>query len=54
MSALDRELARGQRFGSLLDGITRFSPTRCFGRRRRRGRDRESYGRDGGDETVAA
>jgi AcrR family transcriptional regulator len=53
MSALDRELARGQRFGSLLDGITRFSPTRCFGRRRRRGRERESYGREG-DETVAA
>jgi AcrR family transcriptional regulator len=53
MSALDRELARGQRFGSLLDGITRFSPARCFGgRRRRRGPERE-HGRDG-DEPVAA
>jgi AcrR family transcriptional regulator len=48
MAALDRELARGQRFASMLDGASRFS--RCFGRRSRR-RDRVDRT---GDEPIAA
>jgi AcrR family transcriptional regulator len=50
MAALDRELARGQRWVGVLDGLSRLSPTRCFGRRSRRDRDTER----GDEETVAA
>jgi AcrR family transcriptional regulator len=50
MAALDRELARGQRFAGMLDTACRLSPTRCFGRRSRR-RDRTE---SSGDEPIAA
>jgi len=50
MAALDRELARGQRFISMLEGACRLAPSRIFGRRSRR-RDRAEHG---GDEPVAA
>jgi AcrR family transcriptional regulator len=50
MAALDRELARGQRWVGLLDGLCRLSPARCFGRRSRRDRDMDR----GDEETVAA
>jgi len=40
MAALDRALARGQRWSGMLDDLCRFSPGRCL-RRRRRPRDEE-------------
>jgi AcrR family transcriptional regulator len=46
LAALDRALARGQRWSGMLDDLCRFSPQRCL-RRRRRSRDTE-------DETAAA
>jgi AcrR family transcriptional regulator len=46
LAALDRALARGQRWSSTLDDLCRFSPGRCL-RRRRRPRDEE-------EEAVAA
>ena len=40
LAALDRALARGQRWSGMLDDLCRFSPGRCV-RRRRRSRDEE-------------
>ena len=40
LAALDRALARGQRWSGMLDDLCRFSPGRCL-RRRRRPRDEE-------------
>ena len=40
LPALDRALARGQRWSGMLDDLCRFSPGRCV-RRRRRSRDEE-------------
>jgi AcrR family transcriptional regulator len=50
LAALDRELARGQRWAGFLNDLYRFAP-RC-GRRRRRRADGRSYGPD--EEPVAA
>src|SRR5207244_3669288 len=41
MAALDRALARGQRWSGMLDDLCRFSPGRCLRGRRRRHRDEE-------------
>jgi AcrR family transcriptional regulator len=41
MAALDRALARGQRWSGMLDDLCRFSPGRCVRRRRRHGYDEE-------------
>jgi len=41
MAALDRSLARGQRWSGMLDDLCRFSPTRCMRRRRRSRYDEE-------------
>src|SRR5207247_8078803 len=41
MAALDRALARGQRWSGFLDDLCRFSPGRCLRRRRRHHRDEE-------------
>jgi AcrR family transcriptional regulator len=49
MAALDRALGRGQRYAEMLDGASRFSPTRCIRNRRSRRRDER-----GDDEPVAA
>jgi AcrR family transcriptional regulator len=49
LAALDRELARGQRWAGFLDDLCRFVPTRCG--RRERGR---RYDHDGIDERPAA
>jgi AcrR family transcriptional regulator len=49
LAALDRELARGQRWFGVLNNLCRFAPR--FGRRRRRG-DGRSFGRD--DEPITA
>jgi AcrR family transcriptional regulator len=46
LAALDRALARGQRWSGMLDDLCRFSPARCL-RRRRGPRDEE-------EEVVAA
>jgi len=46
LAALDRALARGQRWSGTLDGLCRFTPGRCFGRSRRR--------RDEAEEEAAA
>ena len=35
LAALDRALARGQRWSGMLDDLCRFSPGRCLRRRRR-------------------
>jgi AcrR family transcriptional regulator len=51
LAALDRELARGQRWAGFLDGLCRFLPTRCCRRERRRSR---RYGGDGIDEEPVA
>jgi AcrR family transcriptional regulator len=52
MAALDRALARGQRWSGFLDDLCRFAPRgRCLSRRRRRHRD-EDLDRDLGDEPV--
>lgn len=51
LAALDRELARGQRWAGFLDGLCRFVPTRCCRRERFRSR---RYGGDGIDEEPAA
>jgi AcrR family transcriptional regulator len=40
LAALDRALARGQRWSGMLDDLCRFQPGRCM-RRRRRSRDEE-------------
>jgi AcrR family transcriptional regulator len=48
MAALDRALARGQRWSGMLDDLCRFSPGRCRSRFRRRQRDERD------DEVVAA
>jgi len=49
MAALDRELARGQRWSGFLDDLCTFAPGRCLGRRaRRRARDDDT-----GEEAVA-
>jgi len=49
LAALDRALARGQRWSGMLDDLCRFSPARCGSRhRRRRRRDYED------EEPVAA
>jgi AcrR family transcriptional regulator len=51
LAALDRELARGQRWASLLDDLCRFAPTRCL----RRGRaQRRRQGDGAGEETILA
>jgi AcrR family transcriptional regulator len=53
MAALDRELARGQRWVGFLDDLCRLSPTRCCpGRRRDRERGRRH--RETGDGEPAA
>jgi hypothetical protein len=51
MAALDRELARGQRWSGMLDGLCRLAPPICCppGRRSRRRRDEGE-----GDEPIAA
>ena len=36
LAALDRALARGQRWSGMLDNLCRLSPPRCLSRRRRR------------------
>ena len=36
LAALDRALARGQRWSGMLDGLCRFSPSKCRSRFRRR------------------
>jgi AcrR family transcriptional regulator len=41
LAALDRALARGQRWSGMLDDLCRFSPGRCVRRRRRRYEDDE-------------
>jgi AcrR family transcriptional regulator len=41
LAALDRALARGQRWSGMLDNLCSFSPARCLSRRRRRYRDEE-------------
>ena len=41
LAALDRALARGQRWSGMLDDLCRFSPGRCVRRRRRHGYDEE-------------
>lgn len=41
MAALDRALARGQRWSGMLDDLCRFSPGRCLRRRRRSRYDEE-------------
>jgi AcrR family transcriptional regulator len=41
MAALDRALARGQRWSGMLDDLCRFSPGRCLRRRRRSRHDEE-------------
>ena len=46
MAALDRALARGQRWSGMLDDLCRFQPGRCLRRRRR--------SRDGEEEAEAA
>jgi hypothetical protein len=48
MAALDRALARGQRWSSMLADLCRFAPGRCGSRFRRR-RDQ-----DGEEEAAAA
>jgi len=54
MAALDRALARGQRWAGFLDEICRFAPHRCLRRRRhRRDRNDRDGDRDFGDERVA-
>ena len=50
LAALDRELARGQRWANFLDDVCRFAP-RC---RRRRRRDSRSDSRYGDEEPAAA
>ena len=50
MAALDRALARGQRWSGMLDDLCRFSPGRCVSRFRRRRRDDE----EGEEEAAAA
>ena len=52
LAALDRELARGQRWAGFLDDLCRFVPTRCC--RRERFRSRRRHGGDGIDEEPAA
>ena len=42
MAALDRSLARGQRWSGMLDDLCRFSPGRCRSRFRKRQRDEDS------------
>ena len=46
LAALDRALARGQRWSGMLDDLCRFSPARCVRRRR--------YRRDEEEEAAAA
>jgi hypothetical protein len=46
LAALDRALARGQRWSSMLDDLCRFTPGRCVRRRR--------YRRDEEEEPAAA
>jgi hypothetical protein len=48
MAALDRALARGQRWSGMLDDLCRFQPGRCLRRARARRR------RDDDDELAAA
>jgi AcrR family transcriptional regulator len=56
MAALDRALARGQRWSGFLDDLCRFAPRgRCLSRFRRRRRDEErdgDPGRDLGEEPI--
>ena len=49
LAALDRALARGQRWSGMLDDLCRFAPGRCRSRFRRRQRDEDS-----GEEPAAA
>jgi hypothetical protein len=49
LAALDRELARGQRWAGFLDDLCRFVPTRCCRRDHRRRR----YGGEGIHEQPA-
>jgi AcrR family transcriptional regulator len=50
LAALDRELARGQRWAGFLDDLCRFVPTRCC--RRDRFRSRRYGGNGAGEEPV--
>jgi AcrR family transcriptional regulator len=55
MAALDRALARGQRWASFLDDLCSIVPCRLPGFRRRRGRryrDEEDFDRDAGEEPI--
>ncbi|MEN3383487.1 MAG: hypothetical protein V7608_3531 [Hyphomicrobiales bacterium] len=49
LAALDRALARGQRWSGMLDDLCRFAPGRCRSRFRQRQRDE-----DAGEEPAAA
>jgi AcrR family transcriptional regulator len=52
LAALDRELARGQRWSGFLDGLCRFVPTSCLPGRRSESRRR--YGGDAiGEEPIS-
>jgi len=51
LAALDRELARGQRWASFLDGLCRLAGTGLSRRRRARSRRQDA---DGGEEPAAA
>jgi len=50
LAALDRELARGQRWAGFLDDLCRFAPARCL----RRGRRRRRHGDGTGEEPIMA
>lgn len=55
MAALDRALARGQRWSGFLDDLCQFTPGRCvsrLGRGRRRGRRDRDLDRDLGEEAI--
>jgi AcrR family transcriptional regulator len=54
MAALDRALARGQRWSGFLDDLCRFAPRgRCLSRFRRRRHREEDLDRDLGEEPIA-
>jgi len=53
MAALDRALARGQRWSGFLEDLCRFAPGRCVSRfRRHRDRDDRDLDRDLGEEAI--
>src|SRR5215470_17314224 len=52
MAALDRALARGQRWSGFLEDLCRFAPGRCVSRFRHRRRDDRDLDRDLGEEAI--